>query len=247
MMHSSLLKSQIQARYEEVLTRIDRAAWSVGRNSGEVRLVVVTKSHPLETVKAAIEAGAQSLGENYAEEGVEKIEKLVEVGVDPSGVEWHMIGHVQSRKAALIAEHFDLIHSLDSVKLAKRLNRFAAGNGRTLPALLQLNVSGEKSKSGLPAWDVNHQTLLIEMITQILDCPHIEIQGLMTIPPFFENPELSRPYFQKLREWQEFFTKTLHQTDWNTLSMGMSDDFEVAVQEGATLVRIGTAILGPRI
>jgi PLP dependent protein len=246
MVNTSRLESEIRERYQAVLGRMARAAISAGRGAEEVQLLVVTKTHPPETVQAAISAGARLLGENYAEEGVEKMQALSAMGTDLSRVKWHMIGHVQSRKASLIAHHFDLLHSLDSVKLAQRLNQIAKDRNYTLPVLLQLNVSGEESKFGLPAWAESHQNTLCEIVSQVQDCPHIEIRGLMTVPPFFDDPERVRPYFQRLREWRDFFVRRFPHSNWNELSMGMSGDFEVAIQESATLIRVGTAIVGSR-
>lgn len=241
-----MLVNSIRACYEQVLEKIASAAHSAGRKPDEVQLVVVTKTHPPETVYEAIAAGACCLGENYAEEAVEKMQALAAMGVDLSLMQWHMIGHVQSRKAPLIARYFDLIHSLDSVKLAQKLNQSAGEQKRTLPVFLQLNVSGEESKSGLPAWHESHTKSLMEAVGEILTYPQITIQGLMTVPPFFDDPEQARPFFRKLRDWRDFLAKEFPGVHWEHLSMGMSGDFEVAIQEGATLVRIGTAILGAR-
>lgn len=238
--------SLIGERYQIVLERMARAAETAGRSPEEVGLVVVTKAHSPETVRQAIEAGARVLGENYVQEGVEKMAALRAAGVDLSQVEWHMIGHVQSRKAALIAGHFSVLHSLDRVKLAQRLSRFAGEAGHRLPVLVQLNVSGEEGKSGLPAWDGRHQSEVCQAVEEIIACAGLEVQGLMTIPPWSQNPEQARPYFRRLRAWMELLARHFPQTGWRHLSMGMSDDFEVAIQEGATLVRIGRAILGPR-
>lgn len=237
---------QIQERYECVLEQIEKAARSAGRGLSEVRLVVVTKTHPPETVRAVIGAGARWLGENYAEEGIEKMKSVSEMGIGTSDIEWHMIGHVQSRKAASIVTHYSLLHSLDSVKLAQRLERFAGDQERKFPVLLQLNVSGEESKSGFPAWDAEHENALYDTVEQLISLPHLEIQGLMAIPPFLDDPEQVRPYFRKLRQWLDGFAQRFSQVHWRELSIGMSNDFEVAIQEGATLVRIGTAILGAR-
>jgi pyridoxal phosphate enzyme (YggS family) len=239
------LKNQIRTNYNRIVDRIGQAAYESGRNPSDIKLVVVTKNHPIETVRVAIDSGANFLGESYADEGVEKI-KHISSQISKDDLKWHMIGHVQSRKAALVSQHFDLLQSLDSVKLAHRLNRFAEQQNLRLPTLIQLNVSGEESKFGIPAWDPKHPPELMETISKILSCPYLEIQGLMTIPPFFNEPELARPYFKKLRTMREDLQRQFPQTKWNELSMGMSDDFEVAIQEGATMVRIGTAILGPR-
>jgi uncharacterized pyridoxal phosphate-containing UPF0001 family protein len=139
-----------------------------------------------------------------------------------------------------------MLHSLDSLKLAQRLDRFCAESGRSLTVLLEFNVSGEESKSGFPAWDEDCWTDLLPEIERILALPHLWPRGLMTMPPYFEDPEQSRPYFQKLRRLQAFLAQRLPQTDWSELSMGTSADFPVAVQEGATYVRVGQAILGLR-
>jgi hypothetical protein len=235
-------QADILTNYRHVLKQIEAAAVSVGRDSQSVKLVVVTKGHPLESVRQALSAGIRVFGENYAEEGVAK--KLACAGV--AGVEWHMIGHVQSRKARLVCQHFDWLHSLDSFKLALRLDRFAAELGRKIPLLLECNVSGEETKFGWPAWDEAQWGALLPEIAQLAGLANLELRGLMTMAPFFEQPEPARPYFRRLRCLQEFLTRHLPQARWDELSMGMSGDFTVAIQEGATIVRIGTAIMGHR-
>jgi PLP dependent protein len=232
----------IRERYQRVLDAIHAAARKGGRGREAVRLVVVTKLQPVDAVQAAIEAGAHILGENYAEEGAAKIAALG----PRSGVEWHMIGHVQSRKAATVARYFDMVHSLDSLQLAQRLNRSAAQAGRSLPVLLELNVGGEASKHGWQAADETHWADLIPDIGEIATLDHIHIRGLMTMPPLSTDPEAGRPYFQRLRRLRDFLAGRMPQAGWDELSMGTSADFPVAVEEGATLVRIGQAILGPR-
>ncbi len=236
------LVAEIRARYERVLESIESAARSAGRAADSVRLVTVTKTHPLETVRAAIEAGVRDLGENYAEEAAAKI---TAIGPMP-GLRWHMIGHVQSRKADLVAAHFDMLHSLDSLKLAQRLNRFAGEAGRKLPVLFEVNVSGEESKFGYPAFDLPQWEALRAEVEQVLALPNLEIRGLMTMPPFADVPEQSRPFFRKMRALQEYLSRQFPPGSWDELSMGTSADFTVAVKEGATLVRVGTAILGAR-
>ena len=235
------LVSTFRERYQRVLGRIAEAALQSGRESGSIRLVVVTKTQPLETIRAAIAAGVTILGENYAEEAVEKIAALPE-----TAVEWHMIGHVQSRKADLVARYFTMLHSLDSAKLAARLDRFCGEIGRRLPVLLEFNVSGEASKFGLPAWDEQRWPELDPEIATILPMPNLQLRGLMTMPPLVDDPEQTRPYFKRLRRLQEFLTKRFPQAQWNELSMGTSMDYPAAIQEGATFVRVGTAIVGPR-
>jgi pyridoxal phosphate enzyme (YggS family) len=233
--------ASIRERFQQVQDQIAEAALEAGRNPGEIHLVVVTKSQPVEVVRAAIRAGASVLGENYAEEAVEKIAALG--GFE---VEWHMIGHVQSRKADLVARHFTMLHSLDSVKLAGRLDRACGEVGRILPVLLELNVSGEDSKYGLPAWSDSQLADLLPVIEAVSQFQHLKVHGLMTMPPFFEDGERSRPYFRRLRKVQDRLEKEFPKQDWSDLSMGTSVDFRTAITEGATYVRIGQAILGPR-
>jgi len=207
-----------------------------------VRLVVVTKGQPLEVVRAAVEAGARTLGENYAEEAAEKIMHLK----SQSDVEWHMIGHVQSRKARLVAEHFALCHSLDSLKLARRLDSFAAEHGRILPVLLECNVGGEAGKYGWNARDESRWEGLVPEAEAVAGLAHLRVRGLMTMPPLGADPQAARPYFERLRRLRDFLAERLPQAGWAELSMGTSADYEAAVEEGATLVRVGQAILGPR-
>jgi pyridoxal phosphate enzyme (YggS family) len=236
------LAAEIRARYLHTLDQITNAARRAGRDPQEIRLVVVTKSQPLEVVQAAIDAGVKILGENYPEEGVMKIQSLAR----QSGVEWHMIGHVQSRKARLVAEHFALLHSLDSLKLAGRLDRFAAEGKRVLPVLLEFNVGGEESKSGWNASDESSWDLLLPEIKSVMELPNLRVRGLMTMPPLETDPQDSRRYFQSLRRLRDHLTAAFPQADWRELSMGTSADYPVAVEEGATLVRVGTAIVGAR-
>ena len=232
----------VAANYQRVLDRIASAASRAGRAAEQVRLVVVTKGHPLEVVQAAFAAGARDLGENYVEEALPKMEALSWF----EGVRWHMIGHVQSRKAGPVARHFNCVHSLDSLKLAIRLDRFAREAGRRLPFLLECNVSGEESKFGWKAYPEASWGELVQAIAPLLDLPNLELRGLMTMAPFSPDPQTARPYFQRLRRLQNRFAAEFPGVAWDELSMGMSADYEVAIQEGATMVRIGTAILGER-
>jgi PLP dependent protein len=236
------LTTQIRDRYQQTLEHIAATARASGRDPETVRLVVVTKAQPLEVVQAAVQAGARLLGENYPEESVSKI-----LSFGPEiGVEWHMIGHLQSRKARLVIEHFDLLQSLDSLKLAERLDRMAAEAGRILPIMLEFNVGGEESKYGWPAARETDWPALYPQVESILGLAHLEVRGLMTMPPLETNPEEARVYFRTLRLLRDHLAARYPQADWRELSMGTSADYEVAVQEGATLVRIGTAILGSR-
>ena len=238
---NDLVKS-IRERYESTLDKISSSVKKAGRNPESVKLVVVTKAQPVEVARAAIEAGAKILGENYAEEGVTKIQSLTGF----SAVEWHMIGHVQSRKAQVVAENFNFNHSLDSLKLAKRLDRFCSEAKRILPVLLEFNVGGEESKSGWNAFDENCWSELLADVNEVMALPNLQIRGLMTMPPIGETAEFSRPFFQKLKRLQEFLLGQFPQVDFLELSMGTSLDYEVAIEEGATFVRVGTAIVGER-
>jgi pyridoxal phosphate enzyme (YggS family) len=232
----------IRSKYRQVTEQIAQAACSVGRRPSSVCLIVVTKGHPLEKVRAAIQAGIRQLGENYAEEGAEKIISLGR----PDELEWHMIGHVQSRKAALVCEYYDCVQSVDSLKLARRLDRFSGEAGRKLPIMLECNVSGEASKYGFPVWREAHRADMVSIICEILALPNLALHGLMTIAPYFEEAESARPYFRRLHVLRDYLSEKCPGANLCELSMGMSDDFQVAIQEGATMVRIGTAIMGQR-
>jgi hypothetical protein len=234
-------EKMVQENLEQVMGRIEQAARNSGRDPDSIKLVVVTKTHPVELVQAAINAGAQYLGENYADEALPKIEALKE-----QAVQWHMIGHVQSRKAEMVCNSFDFVHTLDSLKLAQRYDRFAGQAGRKLPVLLQFNVSGEESKSGWEALQEAQWEQFLPEVESIIALENLNVQGLMTMPPYRDDPEEGRPYFRKLVQLRDFLAKRFPQAAWEELSMGMSGDYEVAIQTGATWVRVGTAIFGPR-
>ena len=235
-------QKKISDNYHRILERIDSTAVSAGRNPEDVRLVVVTKTQPIDVIYDVVEAGAIDLGENYVEEATPKIQSL---GMDKN-IRWHMIGHVQSRKAQHVCEYFQYVHSVDSIKLAKRLNKFSQTLKKTLPIWIELNVSGEDSKYG---WHIETQDDLdhiLPVIKQISSLPKLKLLGLMTIPPYSEEPEASRIYYQRLYKFQKYIADRLQLVGFTQLSMGMSSDFEIAIQEGSTCVRIGQAILGPR-
>lgn len=236
------LVESINTNLQVVTGQIHTAAHSSGRNADQVKLVIVTKAQPVEVIKAVVEAGGKLLGENYPEETVSKIQTL-RMGKD---ITWHMIGHLQSRKAGLVAEYFDALHSLDSVSLAQKLNRHLAERNRTLPVLLEFNVSGEESKQGWSAWDEIAWDNLLPDVEAVLSLDHLEVQGVMAMPPWNEDPEASRPYFVRLRRLCESFARRFGEEYFHELSMGTSVDFAPAVQEGATYVRVGQAIVGPR-
>lgn len=237
-------ETTVAERVAAVRAEIARACERAGRSVDEVTLVAVSKTHAPPLIVEAVRAGVRDLGENRPEEAAPKMQAVA--ALTPEPVCWHMIGHVQSRKSKAVAAHFDWLHSLDREKLALRLERDAAAAGRTLPVLLECNVSGEQSKFGWPAWQEERWDGLLEPLERVLALPHLQVRGLMTMAPFFSDPQQARPYFNRLRRLRDFLAAHFPQADWSELSMGMSGDFEAAVQEGATIVRIGTAIMGPR-
>lgn len=235
----SAIEATISERLQSVLTRIAAAADRVGRSADEVTLVAVTKTHPFSAIEAAYRAGQRDFGENRLEELWPKVETAREKGLDD--VRWHMIGTIQSRKTARAVGPFVLIHSVDRVKIANRLSRNAEEVGRAMDVLLEVNVSGEATKHGFDPDELR------ETVSDLLQLPGIRIHGLMTMAPIVENPEEVRPYFRRLRELRDELSDRYRQADWRHLSMGMTQDFEVAVEEGATIVRVGSAIFGPRL
>ncbi|MDD5370081.1 MAG: YggS family pyridoxal phosphate-dependent enzyme [Anaerolineaceae bacterium] len=233
---------KIKNNLERVQERMTAAALLAGRGDSHIRLVVVTKAQNAEVLRAAVEAGASILGENYADESVQKIMTLQ----GKLGVEWHMIGHVQSRKVKQVVENFDMVHSLDSLKLARKYNQYLVGKNRRIPVLLEFNLGGEPGKSG---WQVNVDADLDQLfpeLEQLISLPTLEFQGLMTMPPLFEDSRRTIPYFRKLRMIRDRLSRRFPGGSWAELSMGTSADFEEAILEGATMVRIGQAILGSR-
>ena len=218
----------------EVRERIRAACDRAGRDPGGVEIVAVTKTHGADVVKEAWDAGLRIVGENKVQEAAWKKPASV------SGPQWHLIGHLQSNKVRHALELFDFIHSVDSAKLADRINFIADEIGASPHVLLEVNVSGEKSKSGM-APEAVRQTL--EHISA--ECPRITVEGLMTMAPFSENPEDARPYFRRLRELRDSLQDAIG-VGLPRLSMGMSGDYEVAVEEGATWVRLGTVLFGER-
>jgi pyridoxal phosphate enzyme (YggS family) len=226
----------LKNRLEQVRERIRQAAETCGRDADSVRLVAVSKTIAAGTVKEAIEAGVKILGENYIQEAREKFNALVHYPVS-----WHFIGHLQSNKAKYAVRLFDLIHSVDSVKLARELNKQAKKVDKIQQILVQVNISAEDTKSGTSAKEAPG------LISEISRLENLSIRGLMTMPPYFYQPEKVKPFFAALRELRDQIkAKAPPNVSLEELSMGMTGDFEVAIQEGATLVRIGTAIFGER-
>jgi pyridoxal phosphate enzyme (YggS family) len=219
--------------------RIDAAARRAGRSANEVSLMAVTKTHPPERIREAYEAGLRLFGENRVQEFAGKAGGIAGL----SGAEWHMIGHLQTNKAGKAVELFGAVDSVDSVKLAEKLDASARTQNKKLPVLIEVNVGGEEAKSGVAAESGDLEELL-------LTAPRLqalEFRGLMTVPPFANDPEAARPFFRKLRELRDAIAaRKLPAVAMVVLSMGMSHDFEVAIEEGSTCVRVGTAIFGER-
>ncbi len=236
------IAGKIQDKYSQVLERIATSARGANRAPESVRLVVVSKAQPLQVIEAAIQAGIRRFGENYPEEAVEKIAHYK----DTAGLEWHMIGHLQSRKARLVAESMQYMHSLDSLRLADKLNKALLEGSKTLPVLIEMNVSGEGSKYGWPAWDEDGWDHLLPELEQLLGFSQLKVAGLMAMPPLFNDQESARPYFARLRRLRDHLSRRLPRLALDELSMGTSADYCAAIEEGATFVRIGQAILGPR-
>jgi len=214
-----------------------KAAKRAGRDAGDIKLVAVSKTQPADAVRTAIAANVKIFGENKVQEAEEKI---AEIGRD--GTEWHLIGHLQSNKARKAVQIFDVIESLDSPELAHRLERICIEEGRkTLSVFVQVDLAGEATKSGIP------ETSLQLMIETLSRCEHLSFDGLMILPPFSDDSEAVRPYFQRLRKIRDrLASEGVFAKGRGELSMGMSHDFEAAIEEGATIVRVGTAIFGGR-
>ena len=238
---ASTAEFQVRERLNEVQERIETAARRSGRDIDAIRIVGVTKTHPYDVVLAAHEAGLRLVGENRVEEALPK----KAAAEDLADLEWHMIGHIQSRKSKSVVEIFDAVHSVDRTKIADRLNRDAESAGLRLPVLLECNVSGEASKWGWQLTETESWPEIVDEFTRIQKLENLEVRGLMTMAPMVADPERVRPIFEKLRLLRDYLQKAVP-GDWAELSMGMTEDYTVAVEEGATLLRIGRAIFGPR-
>jgi PLP dependent protein len=227
----------LSERLADVCRRIETSARNCNRSPEDITLVAISKTHPSETLRAAIDAGISNLGENRVQEAEEKISKL-----GRQAARWHLVGHLQANKARRAVTLFDYIHSLDSPELAQRLDRLCSEEGREeLPVLIQINLAGEKSKTGTDPRD------LPQLLEATAACQRLRLIGLMTLPPYFENADCGRPFFKALRELRDQLKIEGHFGDGRgELSMGMSHDFEIAIEEGATILRVGTAIFGER-
>lgn len=225
----------VAANHRNIIRRINEAAAKVGRDAREVKLLAAAKSQDMDAIRAAIAAGVNLIGENYVQEAQAKKQKI------DNPVEWHLIGHLQRNKAKAAVELFDVIESLDSAALARELDKEGAKQAKKVRALIEVNLGGEGSKSGIAKQQLNG---LLEETERLA---HITVEGLMTVPPFRENPEEVRRYFRELAELRaKLGDLRLSNVALKELSMGMTHDYAVAIEEGATIVRIGTALFGPR-
>ena len=230
------METDISSNVSLIRQRMEVACSRCGRDPRSVRLMAVSKTVAPERIRQALDAGVTLLGENYVQEAREKIPAIGHVA------EWHMIGHLQTNKVKYVVNLFDWIHSVDRLELARELDKRAGQNNRRLNVLIEVNVSGEESKSGIEA------TQALELVRQVSLLPHINLCGLMTMPPYSDNPENSRPYFQALRKLRDDISAAdIPGIRMDELSMGMTDDFEVAIEEGATIIRVGRAIFGNRM
>jgi PLP dependent protein len=235
----NVLMGSIAENIRRVEERIAGAAHRAGRNPGEVSLMAVTKTVPPERIREAYEAGVCLFGENRVQEFLSKAQVLA----DLKSSEWHMIGHLQSNKSRAATELFHAVDSVDSSRLLERLNSMAKELGKRVPVLIEINIGGEQAKSGVAP----DSPELEQMLRAAPSCESLEIRGLMTVPPYGEDPEQSRPFFREMRRLHAQIAKrNLPGLRMATLSMGMSHDFEVAIEEGSTCVRMGTAIFGER-
>jgi len=229
------METVIADNINSIRQRISAAAVRCQRNPDSIKLLAVTKTVSAERIREAIAAGITSFGENYVQEAKDKIALI------DRRVEWHMIGHLQTNKAKYVVNLFDYVHSVDRMELAGELNKRAGLINKKLNVLIEINVSGEKTKSGISAVQA------IELIKDISFLENVSVKGLMTMAPYSDNPENSRPYFSALRNLQDkIIREGIEGIQMNELSMGMTDDFEIAIEEGATIVRIGRAIFGER-
>jgi PLP dependent protein len=225
----------VAANCQRVVERIREAAAKCGRDPNGIKILAASKSQDASHIRAAIEAGIRLFGENYVQEAQAKRAAIKEAA------EWHMIGHLQRNKVKAALQLFDLIESLDSVELARELNKEGEKRGKKVRAFVEVNLGGEETKSGIEREDVS------SLLQQVGRLSHLHVEGLMVVPPLRDNPEETRPYFHALRKLQvELKELKIPNVDLKELSMGMTQDYPVAIEEGATLVRIGTAIFGPR-
>jgi len=229
------LMADVAVNYRGILDRIDEAAAKCGRNSREIKLLAAAKAQSAAAVRAALAAGVSLIGENYVQEAEAKRAQIA------AAAEWHLIGHLQRNKAKKALETFDLIETLDSAALALELEKHGRQKGKKIRAFVEVNLAGEESKSGIA------KDAVASLLEEIGKLGHVVVEGLMTVPPFRADGEQVRPYFRALRELKEKLSgQGIPNVNLKELSMGMSHDYPMAIEEGATIVRIGTALFGPR-
>jgi PLP dependent protein len=233
LIRNDMKEKGLSENIKNIYRRISHAAMRVERDPCDVKLIAVTKTVDTERIKEAIDWGLRIFGESRVQEAKEKISNL-KSQISNSRIEWHLIGHLQKNKARTAVQLFDLIHSIDSIGLAEELNNHAEKAGKIQRVLIQVKLSGEETKHGVAKEDV------INLIDAVMKMKNLKLEGLMTMPPYFDNPEMARPYFRELKELRDNAKRLGH--DLPELSMGMTNDFEIAVEEGATMVRIGTGI-----
>jgi pyridoxal phosphate enzyme (YggS family) len=231
------MQNSLEKNAAEVRGRIERAAQKAGRDASEIKLVAVSKTHPADVVREAIDAGLKVFGENKVQEAETKISEL-----GRGQLEWHLIGHLQSNKVRKAVKVFDVVHTLDSIELAERLEQICIEeNKRSLSVLAQIDLANEATKSGIG------ENELPELVKYLQTCERLKFDGLMIIPPFAEDVEKTRPFFRRLREIRDRLVQDkVFSNARGELSMGMSHDYEMAIEEGATIIRVGTAIFGAR-
>jgi hypothetical protein len=226
--------------------QIQNAISSTGRDRSSLRVVVVTKTHPADIIEELLELGVSDIGESYLQEAVEKMDSLENMGTNLSKTNWHMIGHIQSRKAKEVAANFNWVHSVDSLKLARRLDRAAKDENKRLKVLVQVNISGELSKFGFAAKLAEDRDNLLESMKELISLSNLDVLGLMSIPPFDEEKAQAKKIFHQTIELRDYLEGQFPENPLPELSMGMSNDFQEAIIAGATIIRVGSAILGPR-
>ena len=225
----------LKDNFETVEKNVANACARAGRDRSEVTLIAVSKTKPVEMLREVYDAGARDFGENKVQEICEKYDKL------PSDIKWHMIGHLQRNKVKQVIDKVTLIHSVDSYRLAQEISVQAQKKGLSIPILIEVNIAGEESKFGISADDT------IQLVEEIAALPNLKIQGLMTIAPYVVDPEENRLYFRQIKQLSvDIKNKNIDNVSMNILSMGMTGDYEVAIEEGATMVRVGTGIFGAR-
>ena len=225
----------VAANYLSILARINDAAAKCSRKAEEIKLLGASKSQSIEAIRAAIGAGVKLIGENYVQEAKEKKDQIAE------SAEWHMIGHLQRNKAKAAIELFDILETLDNPALARELDKEASKRGKKVRVFIEVNLGNEESKSGIA------KNQLVSLVEEVASLSNMRVEGLMTVPPFRENLEEVRPFFRELTDLRERLNELrLPNIDIRELSMGMTHDYTVAIEEGATIVRVGTALFGPR-